>query len=241
MSDPSAAILFSSPLQAFCISVVMVAGFGYVFYRLGTRSKPPAAASHWPLLALVAEVCVAVGLIGLATFAGRMKIGADHQHLQQQVQRSQSALGASLRQAVVHNCAPAGRRAQAPFSPAVASKDLCAIASAHTGLYAAEADWDLAESSLREFAVKYPGCIPNVFTRHSDCDATVEEAIRIAAQIRALQQHRRAYEQAVSAMPAAPDGWGLLLLAFFVAAIGIAIKCARAASEFIRTAKSGGQ
>ena len=58
--------LFSAPLMAFLVSAVIVCAFGYLFYRIGNRKQVPAAAKYWKLLALVAEICVAVGLIGLA-------------------------------------------------------------------------------------------------------------------------------------------------------------------------------
>jgi hypothetical protein len=234
--------LFSAPLTAFIISAIIVAGFGYLFYRIG-NGKRGAAARYWKLLTLLAEVCVAVGLIGLATFAGRMKIGADHQNLEELVHRSQSAVGESFRLAILTNCAPIGGRALEPYSPTVAKKELCAISRSYVGVYAADADWVMAEKSLRAFSTNYPGCIPNVFTRHSDCDDTVKEATRIADEIQVMEQNKRASrtDEAMAAMLEAPNAWGFMLLAFFVAAIGVAIKCARAASDFFPLEKSAGE
>lgn len=233
--------LFSAPFMAFVISAIIVSGFGYLFYRIGSKQKPPAAGRYWKLLALLAEICVAVGLIGLATFAGRMKISADHQDIEAQVHRSQAAVGESFRLAIVNNCTPTGRRALEPFSPSVAKKDLCAIARNYIGVYAADADWALAENSLREFGTNYAGCVPNVFTRHSDCDDTVAEAIRIADEIHEMERNKLASrnDEAMAAMLEAPNAWGFMLLAFFVAAIGVAIKCARAASDFFPLERSG--
>lgn len=235
--------LFSAPLMAFIISAIIVSGFGYLFYRVGSGKQGAAAARYWRLLSLVAEVFLAVGLIGLATFAGRMKISADHQNLEELVRRSQSAVGESFRLAILDNCAPAGRRALEPYSPGVAKKDLCAISRAYMGVYAADADWVMAEKSLREFSTRYPGCIENVFTRHSDCADTVETAMRIADEIRTMEQNKRASrsDEAMAAMLEAPTAWEFLLMAFFIAAIGVAIKCARAASEFFPLGKSGGK
>jgi hypothetical protein len=233
--------LFSAPFMAFVISVIIVSGFGYLFYRIGSKQNPSASGRYWKLLALLAEICVAVGLIGLATFAGRMKVGADHQDLEVQVHRSRTTVGESLRLAILHNCAPTGRSALEPFSPSVAKKELCAIARNDIGVYAAGVDWALAEKTLRAFGASYPGCIPNVFTRHSDCDDTVAEAIRIADEIDQMEQNKLAShnDEAMAAMLEAPNAWGFMLLAFFVAAIGVAIKCARAASDFFPVERSG--
>ena len=235
--------LFSAPFTAFIISAIIVSGFGYLFYRIGGAKKGPAAARYWRLLALLAEICVAVGLIGLATFAGRLKISADHQNLEEMVHRSQAGVGESFRLAILNNCAAAGRRAQEPYSPTVAKKELCAISRTYIGVYAVDADWSIAEKSLRAFSSNYPGCIPNVFTRHSDCEDTVAEATRIADEIQAMEQNKRASrsDEAMAAMLEAPNAWGFMLLAFFVAAIGVAIKCARAASDFFPLQKSGGK
>ena len=103
-------------------------------------------------------------------------------------------------------------------------------------MIAADADWEQAEKSLRDFGAKYPGCIPNVFTRHSDCEDTVEAATLIADDIRALETSKQSSrsDEAMAAMLVAPNAWEFLLLAFFIAAIGVAIKCARAASEFFQ-------
>lgn len=235
--------LFAAPWMAFFISAVIISALGYLFYRIGNRGKPAGAARYWTLVSLLAEVCLAVGLVGLATFAGRMMVSADHQILQQRVIRSQTAVGEKLRLAIVHNCAPSGRHVLEPFSPSVAKKELCAIARAYVDVSAVDADWVMAEKSLREFDTKYPGCIPNVFTRHSDCDATVEQAVRIADEVGMLEQNRRASrsDEAMSAMLEAPSSGAFMLLAFLIAAIGVSIKCARAASEFFALGKSAGK
>jgi hypothetical protein len=235
--------LFSSPLIAFVISAFIVAGFGCMFFSIG-HEKPAAAANrYWKLLSLVAEICVAVGLIGLATFAGRMKLSADHQVLEERVRVTQSAVGERLRLTVLQTCAPLQRRAGAPYNPAVARKDLCAIARALTGANPADAGWETAERSLRDFSAKYPGCVSNVFSRHSDCEDTVEVAARLSGDIAALETARQSArsDEAMAAMLAAPNAWEFLLLAFLVAAIGVSIKCARAASDFFAPNRSGVQ
>jgi hypothetical protein len=234
--------LFSAPMTAFVISAIIVSGFGYLFYRIGNDRHGTGADHYWKMLTFIGEICVAVGLIGLATFAGRMKISADHQNLEEMVHRSQQDVGEHFRLAVLNNCEPAGRAALKPYSPALAKKELCAISRANIAVYAADADWGMAERSLREFPDKYPGCVENIFSRHSDCAETVESAAQIADQIRIMEMHKRASrsDEAMAALLAGPNAWGFLLLAFFIAAIGVSIKCARAASEFFRPRKSGG-
>jgi hypothetical protein len=233
--------LFSAPFTAFVVSAIIVSAIGYLLFRFGKSQRADAAARYWKLLALLAEICVAVGLIGLATFAGRMKISADHQNLEELVHRSQTTVDDSFRMAILHNCAPDGTRALEPFNPSVAKKDLCAIAREYSGVPAADANWGAAEKSLRAFDANYPGCIPNVFTRHSDCDNTVAEALRIADEIALMELNKRTSrnDEAMAAMLEAPNAWGFMLLAFFVAAIGVAIKCARAAADFFSPESSG--
>jgi hypothetical protein len=225
--------LFSAPLMAFLISAMIVSGCGYLFYRTGRGKPAPAAERYWKLLSLVAEICVAAGLIGLATFAGRMKVSADHQVLEQRVHMAQGALAERVRLAIAENCEPAGSRRAAPYNPAVVKNELCAIARAHVDVTSSEADWQAAEKSLHDFPDKYPGCVDNVFTRHSDCEHAVGSAVSLADAIAATEQDKRSSQsdEAMAAMLQAPSAWSFLLLAFFIAAIGVSIKCARAAAE----------
>ncbi|HEU4376213.1 MAG TPA: hypothetical protein VFS02_22160 [Telluria sp.] len=226
--------LFSAPLTAFLVSAIIVSACGYLFYRTGTAKRAAAAANYWKLLALASEICVAVGLIGLATFAGRMKISADHQILDERVRMAETTVGEHLRLAALENCAPAGRRALAPYNPGVAKKELCAISTAYAGA-SPSADWETAGRSLREFSSKYPGCVENVFTRHSDCSETVAAATQLADDIDALEAAKRVSrnDEAMSAILEKPNSWKFLLLAFFIAAIGVSIKCARAAADYL--------
>lgn len=231
---------FSSPSMAFVISACIVAGFGWLFFSIG-HDKPAAAANrYWKLLSLVAEICVAVGLIGLATFAGRMKLSADHQVLEERVRIAESAVGERLRLTALQTCAPVQRRAGAPYNPAVARNDLCAIARPLTGMRPADADWETAEQSLRSFGSRYPGCVSNVFTRHSDCEDTVEVASRLADDIATVATAKRSArsDEAMAAMLEAPNAWQFLLLAYLIAAIGVSIKCARATCEFLHAKKT---
>lgn len=235
MTNPGFVRLFSSPLMAFLISAVIVSACGYAIYRLGRDKPAPAARRYWKLLSFAAEICIAVGLIGLASFAGRMKIGADHQLLEERVRLSQAAVDERLRVAAAESCAPASTKPLTPYNPTVAKKDLCAISSSLTGANVSSADWASAEMSLRDFSGKYPGCVANVFTRHSECDDTLAAATQLADEIRMLESHKEAARNdgAMSSMLDAPSSWGLLLLAFMVAAIGVAIKCARATTEYL--------
>jgi hypothetical protein len=226
--------LFSEPLMAFIVSAIIVTACGVLFYRIGAKKQAAAAASYWKLLAFVSEICVAVGLIGLATFAGRMKISADHQILDERVRMSQTTVGEHLRLAALEHCAPAGRRALAPYNPGVAKKELCAISNAYAGA-SPSADWETAGRSLREFTSKYPGCVENVFTRHSDCSETVAAASQLADDIDVLEAAKRdaRSDEAMSAILEKPNAWAFLLLAFLIAAIGVSIKCARAAADYL--------
>lgn len=243
MTSPGFARLFSSPLMAVVIGAIIVAGCACLAYRTARGKPAPAAVRYWTRLSLVAEICVAVGLIGLASFAGAMKIGTDHQLLEERVRLAQAAVGERLRLAALENCSPVEGRPMAPFNPSVARKDLCAIAQPFVDANLPDAAWQAAEGSLREFTAKYPGCIENVFTRHSDCDGTVASATGLADEIRVLEMHKRAYrnDEAMSAMLEAPSSWVFLLLAFLVAAIGVSIKCARAASEYVTAVEEPGR
>ena len=250
MNPPGFVKLFSSPSMAVLIAAFIVAGLACLFFSLG-HAKPAASAErYWKRLALVAQVCIALGLIGLAVLAGRMKLVADHQVLEERVRVAQAGVGERLRLTILHTCAPLQRRPGAPYNPAVAKKELCAIARSltltSTGPQPGSADWEAGAQALREFTDKYPGCVPNVFTRHSDCDDTVDVATRLAGDIATMAAARQAAggDNAMAALIEAPaDGrdWQGLLLAFLIAAIGVSIKCARAASDLFAPDRSRGE
>lgn len=236
--------LLSSPFMASLMSAIIAFGFGYLFYRVGSHKSGYGAHRYWKMLTLIGELCLAAGLIGLALFAGITKLSTDHHNLDALADRSQLALGERFRLAILNNCAPpSNRSALAPFNPAVAKHELCDLSRSHIGVYAAEANWSQAEHALREFPAKYPGCIENVFTRHSDCSETVEAAVQLADQIRAVEAHKRTARDGtfMTALLKAPDTWSILLLAFFAATIGVAIKCAHAAAQFLPLKKSSKQ
>lgn len=231
--------LFYSPATAFIISTCIVAGVGCLFFSLG-HGRPPAAANlYWKRLSFIAEMCLAVGLIGLTTFAGRMKVSADHEVLEQRVRVAEAAVGERLR-LVLLACPPEQRRAGKPYNPAVASKELCATARALSARDATVANWESGALSLRSFASKYPGCVPNVFTRHSDCADTVDTATHLADGIAAVTAAKlsASSDEAMASMLEAPNAWEFLLLAYLVAAFGVAVKCARAASELFQSQKT---
>jgi hypothetical protein len=242
MTNPDIAPLFSSPATAVVLGGFIVAALACLFFSLG-RTRPAASAErYWKQLSLVAQVCVAVGLIGLAVFAGRIKLAADHQVLEERVRIAEAAVGERLRLTVLQTCVPVQRRAGAPYNPEVVKKELCALARGLTasGAQPADADQDAAAQSLREFTGKYPGCVSNVFTRHSDCDDTVDAAIRLAdaiARVTTAKEFARS-DPAMAAMLNSPGGWQWLVLAFLIAAVGVAIKCARAASELFASKRS---
>ena len=130
----------------------------------------------------------------------------------------------------------------------MARKELCAIARSLTltaaGTPPQAANWEAAALSLRGFTGKYPGCVPNVFTRHSDCEDTVAVATRLADDIAMLTMARQAArgDAAMAAMVEEPDDardWQALLLAFLFAAIGVSIKCARAAAALFVPKRRG--
>ncbi|GGE73088.1 hypothetical protein [Massilia psychrophila] len=247
MRPPDFARLFYSPSMAFLIAAFIVVGLACLFFSIGYGKPDASAERYWKKLSLLAHMSVGVGLIGLAVFAGRIKLVTDHQVLEGRVRVAEAAVGERLRLTVLQTCAPVLRRAGAPYNPAVAKKELCAIARSLTSIGAAsplEIDWEAAAPSLRSFSGKYPGCVPNVFTRHSDCDDTVIVATRLAgdiAMVTAAKQSART-DEAMAAMIEAPDDrheWLLLLLAFLIAAVGVSIKCARAASELFAARRSG--
>ena len=118
----------------------------------------------------------------------------------------------------------------------MAKKELCAIAGTYAGANAADADWEAAEKSLRDFATKYPGCVDErLHVATPIARQRWPAAGQLADEIAVLESAKRAArsDEAMAAMLEKPNAWEFLLLAFFIAAIGVSIKCARAASDYL--------
>ena len=252
MIEPGFPTLLAHPVLAFALAVLAMAAAVALLVRGGRGLTGARQAAWWRRLGLLAEVLLALGLIGLTVFAGRITLAANQVQLELRVQTVQRLVGERQREVIAAQCtaAPAAATRGAvptaanltPFNPGVAANELCAIARAQPAPGAALLEWQMAAQSLREFGARYPGCVDNVFSRNNDCESTVGSANRLAATVDALAAAMTAAQRDGATLLAVHGerDWGFALLAAFLAAAALAIRIARAWSA-LRERDRGGQ
>jgi hypothetical protein len=244
MTEPGLPTLLAHPALAFFLAVLAIGTAAVLLLRAAWRIPAAARPAWWRPLSLLSEVLLALGLIGLGVFGGRIALAADQVLLAGQVASAREAVDARLAQVAADYCTaappPAARpkgAALPPFSPNVAARELCDIASSrvHEVGAASLLQWQITGQALREFGARYPGCVDNVFSRNNDCESTVKAANKLSADVDTLAGAMQADRQqgAVLAAVHADRDWGFAVLALFLGGAGMAIRIARAGASVL--------
>ncbi|WP_426196330.1 hypothetical protein [Massilia sp. DWR3-1-1] len=249
MIEPGFPTLLAYPALSLALGALLIGLAALALVRCGRARADAAATRYWRRLHLLSEVLLALGLIGLAVFAGRLTVAADQVLLDERVRSARQEVDVRLRAVIDTECQPA--RAQAagparrtergavpdsanltPYNPGVAANDLCAIARARPANGAVLLDWQISAHALRQFGARYPGCFDNIFGRHNDCESTLRAAEDTAAALEQLVQALAAQQQGGAQMLAVQGrrDWGFALLAALLAGAGMAMRIARAAA-----------
>jgi hypothetical protein len=259
MTEPGVPTLLAHPALAFFLAVVAIGAAAALLLRAAWRVPAASRAAWWRPLSLLSEVLLALGLIGLGVFGGRITLAANQVLLAGQVASARDAVDARLVQVegdyctAAHSAAPAapavppargakaGGAALPPFGPNVAARELCEIASArvHDAPAASLAQWQVTSGALRDFGARYPGCVDNVFSRNNDCENTVKAASKLAFEVDTLTGAMLAAREQGAALAAVHGerDWGFALLALFLACASMAIRIARAAANWLPAAR----
>lgn len=257
MTEPGFPTLLAHPGSAIALAAFIMGLAALALVRAG-RAAP---AAYWPRLTLLSEVLLALGLLGLMVFAGRLTLAADQLTRETRVRLAQAQVDVRMREAVTAQCSAAGmpttppppsRPARStsattpnpanltPYNPGLAANELCTLARATPALGASVFAWQSAAHALRQFDARYPGCVDNVFSRHNDCAATLAQARALTAAIDAVAVATQAADEqaqahiAVSTDDSKGQGetdWGFAVLAAFLAGAGMTIRVARAAAR----------
>lgn len=234
MIEPGFPTLLAHPALSYSLAALAIGLASWLMVRGGRARKGETQALYWRRLALASEVLLALGLTGLAIFAGRVTVASNQVVHAQRVQVAQSVVDERLRAMVKAQCISAvagpGPANLTPFNPGVAANELCTLARARPAAGASILDWQTAAHEMRQFGARYPGCIDNVFSRNGECEGTVGSAITLAGDIDVLttaMQDARIDGAGMLAVQGQRD-WSFALLAALLAAAGMAIRIARA-------------
>lgn len=241
MIEPGFPTLLARPALTVALAALAFGIAAWLMVRGGRARQGERRAAYWRLLAVSSEVLLALGLVGLAIFAGRVTVAANQVVHAQRVQVAQGEVDQRLREIVSAQCttAGAGKAPSAanltPFNPGVAANELCALARARPGVGASVLDWQSAAHELRAFGARYPGCVDNVFSRNNDCESVVGAATALAGavdQLAGAMEDARMNGAGMLAVQGERD-WGFALLSAFLAAAGMAIRIARAVADLL--------
>src|SRR5450830_1869005 len=132
MTEPGLPTLLAHPALAYFLAAVTIGAAAILLLRAAWRIPVAARAAWWRPLSLLSEVLLALGLIGLGVFGGRITLAANQVLLAGQVASARDAVDARLTQVAADYCAqppaPAARARSAPgaalppFSPTVAAR-----------------------------------------------------------------------------------------------------------------------
>ena len=249
MIEPGFPTLLAHPALSYALAVLAIGMAAWLLVR-GGRARGTA---WWARLMLLSEVLLALGLIGLVLFGGRLALASHAVLLAERQALAQTAVDERLRDVAKAQCAraaPAKRGAVptsanlTPFNPGVAANELCALARARPAVGAGLLEWQMAAHALRDFGARYPGCVENVFSRNNDCESTVGSAKQLALAIDRLAEAMQASRMdgatllAVHGVDNGDGGWGFALLAACCAAAGMALRIARAVRDALVSAAS---
>ncbi|MFL6709000.1 MAG: hypothetical protein ACJ8HI_12425 [Massilia sp.] len=249
MTEPGFPTLLAHPVLSFILAMLAIGGAAAVLVRSAQRRGPDAQVAWWRTLSLLSDILLTLGLIGLAVYAGRVTLAANHVLLNEQAVRARDAVDARLLQVTADYCVPAPPpsskgAALPPFNPTIAARELCEIARARSQESTATslAQWQITGQALREFGARYPGCVDNVFSRNNDCESTVKAANKLSADVDTLASSLLAAREDGASMTAVHGerDWGFALLALFLAAAGMTIRLARAAGAVIGAGSDAG-
>lgn len=244
MIEPGFPTLLAHPALSCALAALAIGLAAWLMVRGGTARRGERGAVYWRVLTLGSEVLLALGLVGLVIFAGRITVAADQVVHAQRVLVAQTAVDQRVRDIVAAQCVtrPGASKGSSaapanltPFNPGMAANELCALARARPGAEGSVLDWQSAAHELRAFGQRYPGCVDNVFSRNNDCESTVGSATALAGaidQLTASMQDVRANGAGMLAIQGERD-WGFALLAAFLAAAGMAIRIARAVAKLL--------
>lgn len=244
MIEPGFPTLLAHPALSFFLAALAIGVAATALVR-GGHARADGGDVYWRRLALLSEVLLALALVGLLVFGGRLALLGRLVLLEQTLHQAQASVDERVGAIVTAQCAattrvaPARRGASAsaaqltPFNPGVAAVDLCALARARPVPGAGVLEWQMAAHALRDFGTRYPGCVDNVFSRNNDCESTVAAAITLAAAMDQVANATQASQRHGATVLAIHHdaGWGYAMLAALLAAAAITIRIARAFSQ----------
>jgi len=217
--DPIAQL--ANPLIAAIYAFIAITTVGYLAYRVPANWPRAKENVYLRVIAFTAEILVAVGIIGLITFAGRAKLESTGLERAEVTRATERGLSEQFNRLALSYCIESAKW-QSPTNMGAAVIDSCALWRVHSGLYREDLDWRRAQEEFESIAAR-----PNLDQRLTKLLYSTSDAIgkmRDAREQEALVPlERKIVTHGIS--------WVFVLFCSVIAGVGVALKCAKAALE----------
>jgi hypothetical protein len=215
----------SNPAWALAIGLPLIAIVAFLAYLPACRSSDSERSRYMRVLALVSEVLVSVGIIGLITFAARAMIDADIRRNDAESQEAQRQVNVSVWDFARQQCLD---EKQSAGSSRIELEMITKACNWWPKLITSPnqfVDWWSARDEFAELA-KRPAVRPELSSAYARIATDIGILIRLQDGLARNRHKKGVLEAEVS--------WGFVAVSTLLAAIGIAFKWARAFLDLTR-------
>lgn len=218
--DPIAYL--SIPTYAAQLVATTVIGLGFIVFSLPSKWSASAQILYWRIATFLAEILVAVGLIGLITFAGRAKVESNSDERAMAVSSSEQAFSQALLVLTRRYCTEL-RHSIPPLRKVGPIYEACKTSRELAAMYKPGLDWQNGKRQLEYAASAARETNPDFSRLASAVAAAIDVMVSARAKVHQGPLESQFIRSNVS--------WAFILICAVFAAIGVSIKCARACRD----------
>jgi hypothetical protein len=217
--DPIAQL--TKPGFAATLAFIIISTLGFIAYRLPATWSDANQKVYLRAIGMAAEVFVAIGIIGLVTFAGRAKLDSNDLRRIDATRNAETGLSDQFHKLAMEYCIPL-IGSKAPTANNGVIDKACKLWHEHAGIYLENLDWKKAQDSFTDLA-SVPNLPPSLRNRLSAISTSIE-TLREARHL----QRNSPLERKIIYQDVSSD---FILFCSVIAGVGIALKWAKAAHE----------
>lgn len=211
----------ANPGFAAKLAFIIILAFGFIAYRIPLAWSDARQKIYLRIIGMAAEIFVAIGIIGLVTFAGRAKLDSNDLQRADATRNAEIGLSDQLQKLAMEYCIPL-MGSKAPTVNNGVIDNACKLLHEHAGIYRENLDWKKAQDSFTDLA-SAPNLQPSLRNRLSAISASIG-TLREARHL----QRNSPLERKIIYRDVSSD---FILFCSIIACVGIALKWAKAAHE----------
>lgn len=215
----------SNPVWAFAFGISLIAIIAVSAYWPARKMQGSVRIRYMRTLALVSELLVSVGIIGLITFAARIMIDAEIRQKETTAQELQRQVNVAVWDFAKTRCLVPSMPTSSAQAEAITISAACALWPKLITAPGEFVDWWTARDQFTQIA-KIESISAELSLAYSTIANRIDSLIFVQNE-HALDKHKKKLlESEVS--------WGFVAISVMLAAIGSALKWARAAIDLMR-------